>query len=351
MAQPHALQPQPQPQPQQQQQQAAGHSRRGPLKQVVVVVEGTASLGPSWALLRRLYLHPMLKAFCGVDSLTQKAGTAAVELALVVYHSHGPFSASLLQQTPFTASPAVFLSWLDALSFSGGGAAHAAVAEALSEALLMLCPTPSPTATAPAGVERHKHVVLVAASPPPRLSTPVVKPPLPAAPSAAAHGSAAAAGAGAGGGGGGAWQAAQWWLASAHMVASLFAHPQLYVTLSLIAPRNVPQLRQLYVAAKRSPRAAEPVADAARQHPHHVALIAESFLEARSVLHRTPPPANEAAPRGAQAVGPPPPGGAGGGGGGGPGAGAGGGPAVAMAGSVGRLRQQAGAGMGEQAKQ
>ncbi|CAI7816188.1 unnamed protein product, partial [Closterium sp. NIES-53] len=87
--QPHAPQPQTQAYPQQQQ---AGQQRRGPAKQVVVVVEGTASMGPSWALLRRLYLHPLLKAFCGVDSLTQRAGTAAVELALVVYHSHGSFS-------------------------------------------------------------------------------------------------------------------------------------------------------------------------------------------------------------------------------------------------------------------
>ncbi|CAI5491173.1 unnamed protein product [Closterium sp. Naga37s-1] len=56
--QPHAPQPQTQPHPQQQQ---AGQQRRGALKQLVVVVEGTASMGPSWALLRRLYLHPLLK--------------------------------------------------------------------------------------------------------------------------------------------------------------------------------------------------------------------------------------------------------------------------------------------------
>ncbi|CAI5496946.1 unnamed protein product [Closterium sp. Naga37s-1] len=152
-----------------------------------------------------------------VSTLSLRAGTAAVELALVVYHSHDPFSgaslsamqnagshsqlrpsqlrpsqlrpsqlrpsqlrpsqlrpsqlrpsqlrhiapavcciptpfplplfpmqplcsstlSSLLQQSPFTTSPAVFLSWLDALSFSGGGAANAAVAEGLSEALLV----------------------------------------------------------------------------------------------------------------------------------------------------------------------------------------------------------------------
>ncbi|CAI5497012.1 unnamed protein product [Closterium sp. Naga37s-1] len=172
---------------------------------------------------------------------------------------HGPFSASLLQQTPFTASPTVFLSWLDALSFWGAGAADAAVAEGLSEALL--------------------NVVLVAASPPHRLPTLVVKPPLPASTPAAA----ADARGGSGGGSGVTWEAAAWRAVSAHMVASLFAHP-----------------------LSQSSRAA----DAVRQS-------GEVTFKARHV---------------AQAVGPPPS--VGGGGGGGPGAGAGGMPAVAMAGSV-----------------
>ncbi|CAI5491153.1 unnamed protein product [Closterium sp. Naga37s-1] len=216
----------------------------------------------------------------------ERAGTAAVELALVVYHSHGPFSGAPFSDAPFLGQ--------------------------------MLCPTPSPLATPPAGLERHKHMVLVAASPPYRLSTPVVKPPLPESTPPAD----------AGGGGGGKWEAAVWWLASAPMVASLFAHPEAKPSSSAAEPmarhhpHHVAHIDEGSLEAFESikdsnnPEAAEPVVDAVRQQPHHVALIAEGFLEARSVLHRTPPP-KEGPPRGAQAVAPS----FGGGGGGGPGAG------------------------------
>jgi mediator of RNA polymerase II transcription subunit 25 len=60
-----------------------------------------------------------------------------VELALVVFRTHGPYSECLLQQCGWTSSIDVFFKWLGSISFLGGGYDDAAVAEALAEVLMV----------------------------------------------------------------------------------------------------------------------------------------------------------------------------------------------------------------------
>jgi hypothetical protein len=75
----------------------------------------------------------------------------------------------------------------------------------------------------------QKHCVLVAASNPHRLPTPVVRPPVTARMQTSATGEP---------------QAEQWWLADAETVAKAF--PLCQVSLSIIAPRQLPLLRHVY---------------------------------------------------------------------------------------------------------
>lgn len=106
-------------------------------RQLVLVIEGTAALGPYWPLLRSEYIDNILRVFSGNEMGEQKPTGANVDMALVVFRSRGPHSECWLQRSGWTANLDVFLQWLSAINFCGGGLGDAATAEGLADALLM----------------------------------------------------------------------------------------------------------------------------------------------------------------------------------------------------------------------
>lgn len=234
-------------------------------KQLIVVVEGTAALGPYWQTLVSDYLEKIVRCFCGNELNGQKLSVANPELALVVFNSHGPYSAFLVQRTGWTKDLDVFLWWLSRIPFSGGGFGDAAIAEGLSDALTMF-PVSTNGSQSLQNLDCQKHCILVAASNPYPLSTPVYSPPNlsteqsdnPEAQSGTC-------------------------LGDAEGVAKSFA--QYCVSLSVICPRQLPKLKAIYNAGRRIPRAADPTADNVK-NSHFTVLISENFMEARAALSR-----------------------------------------------------------------
>ncbi|XP_042503107.1 mediator of RNA polymerase II transcription subunit 25 [Macadamia integrifolia] len=232
-------------------------------KQLIVVVEGTAAMGPYWHTIVTDYLEKIIRCFCGNELTGQKLSGANFELALVMFNAHGPFSGCLVQRSGWTTDMDVFLQWLSAIPFSGGGFSDAAISEGLSEALTMLSVTPNGSQTQK-NLDAQRHCILVAASNPYPLPTPVylstiqtmdqsdnieVK--------------------------------TESCLADAETVAKSFT--QFSVSLSVISPKQLPKLRTIYNAGKRNPRAADPSADNIK-NPHFLVLLSESFMEARAAL-------------------------------------------------------------------
>ncbi|CAI0552548.1 unnamed protein product [Linum tenue] len=107
-------------------------------KQLIVAVEGTAAMGPYWVAIVSDYLEKIIRNFCGSD-LTgqQKASTSIAELSLVTFNTHGSYSGFVVQRSGWTRDADIFLQWLSAVPFTGGGFSDAAVAEGLSEALMV----------------------------------------------------------------------------------------------------------------------------------------------------------------------------------------------------------------------
>lgn len=242
---------------------AAAHQR-----QLILVVEGTAALGQSWNLLRSEYIDKIVRSFHVADSLSQKNSGLQGEMALVVFYSHGSHNGCLIQQTGWTTSLELFWRWLSSINFAGGGFGEAAIAEGLAEALLMCCPSPVSTAISQVA-ERQKHCVLVAASNPHCLPTPIPRPPVNTLMQSSTTGDSLAE---------------HWWLADADTVAKAF--PQCLVSLSVISPRQLPLLRTIYNGGRKSVRATDSPLDSPK-YPHHMVLLSESFLEARGMLSRT----------------------------------------------------------------
>ncbi|KAL5078771.1 hypothetical protein RYX36_007192 [Vicia faba] len=106
-------------------------------KQVIVVVESTAAMGPYWDTLQMDYLDKIVRSISGNESTGQKPSVSNVEFALVTYNTHGCYSGILVQRTGWTRDPDVFLQWLSSIPFSGGGFNDAAIAEGLAEALMV----------------------------------------------------------------------------------------------------------------------------------------------------------------------------------------------------------------------
>ncbi|XP_024364981.1 mediator of RNA polymerase II transcription subunit 25 isoform X2 [Physcomitrium patens] len=235
-------------------------------RQLVVAVEATGALGPFWSVLLTEYVDKIVRAFFD-ESNNQKNGSSPGEVALVVFNTHGSHSDFLLRQSGWTSSMDLFFKWLSALTFEGGGFSEAAVAEALAEALMMCCPGPKPPT-----VPHQKHCLLIAASNPYRLPTPVMRPPVILLSTGQAE-----------------LQSEQWWLADAETVAKAF--PPCQVSLSVIAPRQLPLLRSIYNGAKRNPRAADTGPDFSKLH---LVLISEGFPEGKLALRRASGASNTA---------------------------------------------------------
>ncbi|KAL6838998.1 hypothetical protein ACP4OV_031225 [Aristida adscensionis] len=234
-------------------------------RQLVVAVEGTAAMGPYWSTIAADYVEKIVRSFCASELPGQKLAGAPPELALVVFHTHGPYSAFGVQRSGWTKDMNVFLSWLSGISFSGGGFSEAATCEGLAEALMILQGSPSTTQNHQ-NHEAQKHCILVAASNPYPLPTPVYCLPVQSAdhkeniePSKEPS------------------------IADAETVAKSFA--QCSVSLSVISPKQLPTLKAIYNAGKRNPRAADPSVDHTK-NPHFLVLLSENFMEARTALSR-----------------------------------------------------------------
>lgn len=233
--------------------------------QLIVVVESTAAMGPYWETILVDYLDKMIRSFGGNDSTGQKSSTPNVEFALVTYNTHGCYSGCLVQRTGWTRDPDVFFLWLSSIPFNGGGFNDAAIAEGLSEALMMF-PNSQSGGPNQQSVDVHKHCILIAASNPYPLQTPVYVP----RPQNLEQSETIDSDSGNR-------------LYDAEAVAKAF--PQFSISLSVICPKQLPKIKAIYNAGKRSNRAADPPLEA--KTPHFLILISESFREARSALSRS----------------------------------------------------------------
>ncbi|XP_076908121.1 mediator of RNA polymerase II transcription subunit 25-like [Bidens hawaiensis] len=232
-------------------------------KQLILVVEGTAALGPYWRTIVSDYLEKVIRSFCDNDSL--KSSGVIAELALVVFNSHGSYSSCLVQRSGWTKNIDYFFEWLSAVHFSGGGFCDAAIAEGLGEVLMMYPYTNAPQNQHSLGVQRH--CILVAASNPYPLPTPVYRPPIqklePSDNNEAQSESR---------------------LSDAEAVAKVFS--QCSISLSVICPKQLPKLKAIYNAAKRNPTSPDPTIDVVK-NSHYLVLISETFMEARAALSRS----------------------------------------------------------------
>ncbi|KAI4357851.1 hypothetical protein L6164_001774 [Bauhinia variegata] len=234
-------------------------------KQLIVAVENTAAMGPYWEIIRADYLEKMIRSFGGNDSTGQKPSNSTVEFALVTFSSHGCYSGCLVQRTGWTRDPDVFFSWLSTVPFCGGGFNDAAVAEGLSESLMMF-PNSQSGGQNQQNVDLQKHCILVAASNPYPLQTPVYVP----QPQNLEQSETIDSNLGNR-------------LYDAEAVAKAF--PQLSVSLSVICPKQLTKVRAVYNAGKRNSLSADPQVDT--KNTHFLILISESFREARSALSRS----------------------------------------------------------------
>ncbi|CAH9104648.1 unnamed protein product [Cuscuta epithymum] len=234
-------------------------------KQLIIAVEGTAAMGPYWNSIVTDYLEKIIRCFCGAETVTQKPYGANVEFGLVMFNSHGSYSACLVQRSGWTRDVDLFFQWLSFIPFGGGGFKDAAIAEGLSEALMMLS-SPSGSQSKQT-VEGQKHCILVAASNPYPLPTPVYRPPIQNCEPIENE-----------------TQTDDRRLSDAETVAKSFA--QCSVSLSVLCPKQVLKLKTIYAAAKSNPRGADLPIDNPK-NPYYLVLISENFMEARAAFNRT----------------------------------------------------------------
>ncbi|WVZ64362.1 hypothetical protein U9M48_013890 [Paspalum notatum var. saurae] len=213
-------------------------------RQLVVAVEGTAALGPYWSTIVADYVEKIVRNFCATELPGQKLAGAPPELALVVFHTHGPYSAFGVQRSGWTKDTDAFLSWLSGISFSGGGFSEASTCEGFAEALTILPGSPNTTTQSHQNHEAQKHCILVTASNPYPLPTPVYRLPTQSADHKENIESSKEPS-----------------IADAETVAKSFAQ------------------------GKRNPQAADPSVDHAK-NPHFLVLLSENFMEARTALSR-----------------------------------------------------------------
>ncbi|KAH6771383.1 phytochrome and flowering time regulatory protein [Perilla frutescens var. hirtella] len=234
-------------------------------KQLIVAVEGTAAIGPFWQIIVSDYLDKIIRCFCGNESMGQKPSTPQVELSLVVFNAHGPYSACLVQRSGWTRDMDLLFHWLSAIPFSGGGFNDAAIAEGLAEALMMFS---SSNGNQNQTMDAQRHCILVAASNPYPLPTPVYRPqPQHIEQSENID------------------TPTDNRLSDAEALAKSFF--QCAISLSIICPKNLPKLKAIYNAGKSNPRAADQCAVDNVKNPHFLVLISDNFMEARAALSRS----------------------------------------------------------------
>ncbi|VFQ66610.1 unnamed protein product [Cuscuta campestris] len=234
-------------------------------KKLIIAVEGTAAMGPHWNSIVTDYLDKIIRCFCGMETAAQKPSGANAELGLVMFNSHGSHSACLVQRSGWTRDVDRFFQWLSSIPFGGGGFNNAAIAEGLAEALMML--SFSNGSQSKQNLEGQKHCILVAASNPYPLPTPVYRPQLQNSEQSENE-----------------TQTDDHRLSDAETVAKAFA--QCSVSLSVVCPRQVLKLKTIYAAAKCNPQGADLPIDNPK-NPYHLVLISENFMEARAAFNHT----------------------------------------------------------------
>ncbi|XP_073131430.1 mediator of RNA polymerase II transcription subunit 25 isoform X2 [Henckelia pumila] len=180
-----------------------------------------------------------------------------------MFNAHGSYSAFLVQRSGWTRDMDIFFQWLSAIPFGGGGFSDAAIAEGLAEALMMFS---YPSGNQNQNMDGQRHCILVAASNPCPLPTPVYRP----QPQNLDQNDASE-------------KQPDSHLSDAETLAKSFAQGS--ISLSVVCPKQLPKLRAIYNAGKRNPRAADPLIDNAK-NPHFLVLISENFVEARAALIR-----------------------------------------------------------------
>ncbi|XP_021752309.1 mediator of RNA polymerase II transcription subunit 25-like isoform X1 [Chenopodium quinoa] len=240
-------------------------------KQLILVVEGTAAMGPYWKTIVSDYLDKIIRSFCSNDMITQIQKPTSIvsgstfELALVVFNTHGPYSGSLVQRSGWTRDMDNFLSWLSSITFCGGGWNDVATAEGLAEALMMFA-IPQNGYRAEQNLDGKRHCILVSASNPYPLPTPVYRPAI-ENPEQGESGEAQT----------------ENLLYDAETVSKWFGLCS--VSLSVICPKPLPKLKALYNAGKRNQMATDPAVDV--KQPHYSVQISDSFMEALAALSRS----------------------------------------------------------------
>nr|XP_011464020.1 PREDICTED: mediator of RNA polymerase II transcription subunit 25-like isoform X1 [Fragaria vesca subsp. vesca] len=235
-------------------------------KQLIVVVEGTMAMQPYWPTVFCDYVEKIIRSLPGneLSGCGQKpSSTSTVEMSLITFNTHG--SGCLVQRSGWTRDIELFLQWLSALPLNGGGFSDAAIAEGLSEALMMFLTIQNGSQNQQ-NVDFQKHCILVAASDPCPLPTPGYRPQMQNMEQSEISDAQTES-----------------CLYDAEAVAKSFA--QCFVSLSIICPKQLPKLRAIYNAGKRNPRAADPPIDNVKT-PHFLVLISENFIEAQATLSR-----------------------------------------------------------------
>ncbi|CAN8313269.1 unnamed protein product [Cochlearia groenlandica] len=231
------------------------------VKQLIVVAEGTAALGPYWHTIVSDYLEKIIRSFCAGEVNGERNTGSVVELSLVIFNSHGSYCACLVQRSGWTRDVDTFMHWLSSIQFGGGGFNEAATAEGLSEALMMFSP---PTGQAQPSNDLKRHCILITASNPYSLPTPVYRPKVTNA-ERNENGDVQS----------------ESRLSDAETVASYFS--KCSVSLSVVCPKQLPKIRALYNAGKLNPKSADLSIDAIK-HTFYLVLISEKFVEARAAL-------------------------------------------------------------------
>ncbi|KAK1423165.1 hypothetical protein QVD17_18460 [Tagetes erecta] len=219
-------------------------------KQIVVVLEATNAMSGYWQTIINDYLVNLLRAFNG-NSKANKDKGHSVQLCMVQFNAHGT---RLVQRGPWIDSLVYFIETLRLMPFNGGDFCDAAIAEGLAEVLMAF---PPPNKFQIDGVQRH--CILLAASNPYPLSTPVYRPPdnrgQPQSP-----------------------------LCDAETLVKSFH--QCRVSLSVICPRQLPKLKSIYYAGKRNPSAVDHTINNVK-NPHFLVLISDDFKLACADLNQT----------------------------------------------------------------
>ncbi|VVA92490.1 unnamed protein product [Arabis nemorensis] len=231
------------------------------VKQLIVVAEGTAALGPYWQTIVSDYLEKIIRSFCGSELNGERNPVSNVELSLVIFNSHGSYCACLVQRSGWTRDVDIFLHWLSSIQFAGGGFNEAATAEGLAEALMMFSP---PSGQAQPSNDLKRHCILITASNPHSLPTPVYRPQLQNTErNENGDGQSESR------------------LSDAETVASYFSRCS--VSLSVVCPKQLPKIRALFNAGKLNPQSADLSIDTVK-NPFYLVLISENFVEARAAL-------------------------------------------------------------------